>query len=166
MALRSPLRGWPVWQLPRWLAACVTAVIAAYAAAVAGALASTPVRPGDLRLCAVFVGCGAASVELTRRAGEREGLARDVYAIWDLSAAVLLPPLYALVIPLPRAVLTEWRIRRTLLHRRAYSTAAHGLSYAAASAGLQVRRARPVRRRGDRAAMPRPGSRSLPGAGW
>ena len=133
MALRSPLRGWPVWQLPRWLAACVTAVIATYAAAAAGALASTPARPGDLRLCAVFAGYGAASVELTRRAGEREGLTRDVYAIWDLAAAVLLPPLYALVIPLPRAVLTEWRIRRTLLHRRAYSTAAHGLSYAAAS---------------------------------
>jgi diguanylate cyclase (GGDEF)-like protein len=81
----------------------------------------------------VFVGCGAASVELTRRAGEREGLTRDVYAIWDLPAAVLLPPLYALLIPLPRAVLTEWRIRRTLLHRRAYSTAAYGLAYAAAS---------------------------------
>ena len=133
MAWRSPLRGWPVWQLPRWLAACVTTVIAAYAAAAAGALASTPARPGDLRLCAVFVGCGAASVELTRRAGEQEGLARDVYAMWDLPAAVLLPPLYALVIPLPRAVLTEWRVRRTLPHRRAYSTAAHGLAYAAAS---------------------------------
>jgi len=133
MALRSPLRSWPVWQLPRWLAACLTAVIAVYAAAAAGALASAPVRPGDLRLCAVFVGCGAASVELTRRAGEREGLTRDVYIIWDLAAAVLLPPLYALVIPLPRAVLIEWRIRRTLLHRRAYSTAAHGLSNAAAS---------------------------------
>ena len=133
MALRSSLRGWPVWQLPRWLAACVTAVIAIYAAAVAWALASEPVRPGDLRLCAAFVGCGAASVELTRRAGEREGLARDVYAIWDLPVAVLLPPLYALVIPLPRALLTEWRIRRTLPHRRAYSTAAPCLAYAAAS---------------------------------
>src|SRR5450432_3178162 len=133
MALRSPLQGWPVWQLPRWLAACVTTVIAAYTAAVAGALASTPERPGDLRLCAVLVGCGAASVELTRRAGEREGLVQDVYAIWDLPAAVLLPPLYALVIPLPRAVLTEWRIRRTLLHRRAYSTAAPCLANAAAS---------------------------------
>ena len=133
MALRSSLRGWPVWQLPWWLAACVTAVIATYATAVAWALASEPVRPGDLRLCAVFVGCGAASVELTRRAGEREGLARDVYAIWDLPVAVLLPPLYALVIPLPRALLTEWRIRRTLLHRRAYSTAAPCLAYAAAS---------------------------------
>jgi len=91
------------------------------------------VRPGDLRLCAVFIGCGAVSVELTRRAGEREGVTRDVYAIWDLPAAVMLPPLYALVIPLPRVVLTEWRIRRTLLHRRAYSTSAHGLAYAAAS---------------------------------
>ena len=47
-----------MWQLPRWLAACVTTVIAAYTAAVAGALASTPERPGDLRLCAVLVGCG------------------------------------------------------------------------------------------------------------
>ena len=122
-----------MWQLPRWLAACLTAVIAAYAAVAAGALASAPVRPGDLRLCAVFAGCGAASVELTRRAGEREGVTRDVYAIWDLPAAVMLPPLYALVIPLPRVVLTEWRIRRTLLHRRAYSTSAHGLAYAAAS---------------------------------
>ena len=131
--MRSPLRGWPVWQLPRWLAAYVTAVIVAYAAATAGALTSTPVRPGDLRLCAVFIGCGAASVELTRRAGEREGLTRDVYVIWDLPAALLLPPVYALVIPLPRVVLTEWRIRRTLLHRRAYSTAAFGLSNAAAS---------------------------------
>ena len=108
-------------------------MIVAFGAAVAVALASNHVRPSDLRLCAVFIGCGAASVELTYRAGEREGLTRDVYAIWDLPAAVLLPPLYALVIPLPRAMLTEWRIRRTLLHRRAYSTAAHGLAYAAAS---------------------------------
>ena len=133
MPLRSPVRGWPVWQLPRWLATYVTAVIAAYAAAIAWSAVSGQMRPGDLRLCAVFIGYGAASVELTRRAGEREGLARDVYAIWDLSAAVLLPPLYSLLIPIPRAVLTEWRIRRTLLHRRAYSTATHGLSYAAAS---------------------------------
>jgi hypothetical protein len=35
MALMSSLRGWPTWQLPRWLAACVTAVVGAYAAAVA-----------------------------------------------------------------------------------------------------------------------------------
>ena len=59
---------------------------------------------------------------------------------------MLLPPLYALLIPLPRAVLTEWRIRRTLLHRRAYSTAAYGLAYAAAS--VVFRSAVPVLRGG------------------
>jgi diguanylate cyclase (GGDEF)-like protein len=155
MSLWSSLRGWPVWQLPRWLALCVTAVIAVYAAAVAGALTFDPVRPGDLRLCAVLVACGAASVELTRRAGEQEGLTRDVYGIWDLPAAVLLPPLYALLIPLPRAVLTECRIRRTLLHRRAYSTATHCLANAAAS--LAFRSAAPALGGG----VTRPGGHAL-----
>jgi hypothetical protein len=152
MAPMSSLRGWPVWQLPRRLAACVTTVVPACTAAVAWALASETVRSVDPGLCALIVGCGAASVELTRRAGEQEGLTRDVYGIWDLPAAVLPPPLYALVIPLPRAVLTEWRIRRTLLHRRAYSTAAPCLAYAATAR--------------DRAAMPLPRSRSAARAGW
>jgi hypothetical protein len=47
--------------------------------------------------------------------------------------SILLPPLYALLIPIPRMTLYQWRIRRTLLHRRAYSAAAIGLAYAAAS---------------------------------
>lgn len=83
----SSLRDWPVWQLPQWLTACVTAVVAAYVAAVAWALTSETVRPGDFGLCAVLVGCGAVSVELMHRTGEQEGLARDVYAIWDLPVA-------------------------------------------------------------------------------
>ena len=70
----------------RCLAACVTAVVAAYAAAVAWVLASETVRPGDLGLCALLVGCGAASVELTHRTWEQERLTRDVYGIRDLSA--------------------------------------------------------------------------------
>ena len=166
MALRSPLRGWPVWQLPRWLAACVIAVITAYAAAAAGALASTPVRPGDLRLCAVFVGCGAASVELTRRAGEREGLTRDVYAIWDLSGRGAAAAAVRAADPPPArgahrvAHPPHPAAPQGLQHRGSRPVLRGGLG------GLQVRRARPVRRRGIRAAMPRPGSRSLPGAGW
>jgi hypothetical protein len=65
-----------VWQLPRRLAACITAVVAAYVAAVAWAPASETVRPGDFGLCAVLVGCGAGSVELTHQTREQEGLAR------------------------------------------------------------------------------------------
>ena len=58
---------------------------------------------------------------------------RDVYAIWDLPVALLLPPVYVLLVPIPRMVLTQARIRKTPLHRRAYSAAALGLAYAAAS---------------------------------
>ncbi len=58
---------------------------------------------------------------------------RDVYAIWDLPVALLLPPVYVLLVPIPRMVLTQARVRQTPLVRRAYSAAALGLAYAAAS---------------------------------
>jgi diguanylate cyclase (GGDEF)-like protein len=133
-AIRTPgITAWPVWELPGWLAALVVAIVAMYAAAICAAVAMTPVRAADLRLFGVLLVCGTLAVELTRRAGEPGGMDRDVYAIWDLPAAVLLPPLYALIVPIPRLILTQWRIRRSFLHRRAYSAASIGLAYAAAS---------------------------------
>ena len=127
------ITAWPIWELPSWLRALVAGIIAIYAAAICAALAITPVQAGDLRLFTVLLACGALAVELTRRAGEPGGLDRDVYAIWDLPAAVLLPPVYALIVPIPRMMLTQWRIRRSHLHRRAYTAASVGLAYAAAS---------------------------------
>jgi diguanylate cyclase (GGDEF)-like protein len=124
---------WPLWELPRWLQVLVAVVVAAYVAAVCAAVAITPVRSGQLRLFGLLVLCSAVSVGLTRRAGESTGVVRDVYAIWDLPAAVLLPPVYVLLAPLPRMALTQVLVRQTALHRRAYTAAAVGLSYAAAS---------------------------------
>jgi hypothetical protein len=93
----------------------------------------TRVEAGQLRLFAVLVLCGAGAVELTWRAGEPSGLVRDVSAVWDLPAAVLLPPVYALLAPVPRMALTQVRVRRAVFHRRAYTTAAIGLANATAS---------------------------------
>lgn len=90
-------------------------------------------QPGQLRLFGLLVLCSAVSVGLTRRAGENTGVMRDVYAIWDLPAAVLLPPVYVLLAPLLRMVVAQVRVCQTALHRRAYMTAAVGLGYAAAS---------------------------------
>jgi diguanylate cyclase (GGDEF)-like protein len=133
-AIRSlKVRAWPIRELPRWLAAFVSVVVAAYLAASGAAFTATPIHAADLRVFAVLIACGAAAVELTRRAGEQDGFVRDVYAIWDLPTAVLLPPLYALLIPLPRLALTQWRVHRSHLHRRAFSMAAIGLAYGAAS---------------------------------
>jgi len=72
-------------------------------------------------------------VELTKRAGENAGVIKDVYGVWELPLAILLPPLYALVAPILRFTLTQLRIRRVPLHRRVFSAALMGLSNASAS---------------------------------
>jgi hypothetical protein len=132
-SVRRSVSRWPLWELPRWLQALVACVIAVYCAATCTAVALTHVQTSQLQLFAVLVLCSAAAVELTRRVGEPSGLVRDVYAVWDLPAAVLLPPAYALLAPIPRMALTQLRVRRTVFHRRAYTAAAVGLAYAAAS---------------------------------
>jgi diguanylate cyclase (GGDEF)-like protein len=130
---RGAVSDWPLWGLPRWLQAMVAGVVALYCAAIIVAVDDTRVDARQLWLFGLLLACGAVSVELTRRAGETGGVVRDVYAIWDLPAALLLPPVYVLLVPIPRMVLTHFRIRQTMLHRRAYTAAAVGLSYAAAS---------------------------------
>jgi diguanylate cyclase (GGDEF)-like protein len=130
---RGAVSDWPLWDLPRWLQILVAGVIAVYVGAVGVAVAVAHVEAAQLELFALLLACGAVSVELTRRAGQTGGVVRDVYAIWDLPVALLLPPVYVLLVPIPRMVLTQARIRKTPLHRRAYSAAALGLAYAAAS---------------------------------
>jgi diguanylate cyclase (GGDEF)-like protein len=130
---RGAVSGWPLWDLPRWLQVLVAGVIALYLGAVAVAVAFVHVEARQLWLFALLLACGAVSVELTRRAGQTGGVVRDVYAIWDLPVALLLPPVYVLLVPIPRMVLTQARIRKTPLVRRAYSAAAQGLAYATVS---------------------------------
>ena len=128
-------REWPLWQLPRWLAAFIVVTTAGYGLAIAVALAAAPGHesPRDLWLCGLLLLCTALTVELTKRSGENAGLIKDVYAVWELPIAILLPPIYALLVPAVRLTLTQLRIRRVPLHRRVFSTAVVGLSYASAS---------------------------------
>jgi len=111
----------------------VAGTVTAYCAATCAAMAVTRMQPGQLRMFAVLLACCAMAVELTRRTGESGGPVRDVYSIWELPAALLLPPLYALLVPVPRMVLTHMRVRRAQIYWRAYTAAAVGLAYAAAS---------------------------------
>ena len=126
-------RDWPLWSLPRWLICFVLAVMAAYVAAIAVAASATSPQPRELLLFGLLLGCSAASVELTRRTGENAGLIKDVYGVWELPIALLLPPVFALIAPIFRFTLVQWRIRRSLPHRRAFSAASVGLSLGAAS---------------------------------
>src|SRR5258708_30428400 len=85
-------RAWPLWELPGKLAAFIIATTAVYAAALglAGWAANVSVR--DLVLFAALILCVATTVELTKRAGENAGVTKDVYAVWELPIAILLPP--------------------------------------------------------------------------
>jgi len=127
--------GWPIWQLRPWLVAFISLVIAIYVAAiaVAGAAAPWPEPSRNLWLFGALLLCSALTVELTKRTGENAGVIKDVYGVWELPLAILLPPVFALVAPIFRLTLTQLRIRPVPLHRRVFSAAVMGLSNASAS---------------------------------
>ena len=128
-------RKWPLWRLPRWLVAFIGLVTAVYVIAIAVAIAvgSGPESLRNLWLFGALLIGMALTVELTKRAGENAGLIKDVYGVWELPIAILLPPVYGLVAPVFQFTLTQLRIRRVPLHRRVFSAAVLGLSNASAS---------------------------------
>jgi diguanylate cyclase (GGDEF)-like protein len=127
------VRAWPIWDLPSWLIAFVSAVVLADVAVFGAAASATSLRAHDLGLFAALLACDALTVELTRRVGENTGMVKDVYATWELPAAMLLPLAYVPLLPIVRFALTQWRILRVPVYRRAFSAAAIGLSYVAAA---------------------------------
>ena len=127
------VRSWPLWSLPRWLVIFVLAVIAADLAAIGIAASITAITTSNLALFGLLLGCTAASVELTRKSGEQGGMIKDVAGVWELPAAILLPVLYALIVPIVRIALLQCRIRRAPVYRRVFSGAMLSLSYGAAS---------------------------------
>ena len=132
------LRDWPIWTLQDWLLAFVIVVVLADAVVFGLAVSSVTVHARDLLLFAGLLASSAATVELTRQAGENNGMSKDVYATWELPAALLLPLAYVPVLPIVRTALTQWRISRAPLYRRVFSAAAIGLSYVAAALAFHV----------------------------
>ena len=60
-------------------------------------------------------------------------MVRDFITVWVLPVAILLPPFYAMVAPIPLLMLTQWRMHRGVIYRRVFTAAAMGLAYGAAS---------------------------------
>jgi diguanylate cyclase (GGDEF)-like protein len=129
----TAVRGWALWSLPRGLTVFVLTVIVGYLAAIGVAAPLTTFREHDLVLFGVLLSCTAIAVELSRRAKERSGWDKDVQGVWEFPIVILLPPLFALIAPISRLALTQWRVSRPPLHRRVFSCSSIGLSYGAAS---------------------------------
>ena len=108
----TAVSAWPLWSLPRWLTAFVLTVVAVDAVAIGVAASVTTITAHDLLLFGLLLGCTALAVELSRRTGEPGGMIKDVQGVWELPVAILLPPLYALIAPITRIALMQWRVRR------------------------------------------------------
>ena len=140
------VRDWEWWQLPWLLRWYVGAVPVAARADLGLAAANTswhPARSGEVLPAARLrpdLGGGHPPDRL------RPGgcLVGDFLTVWVLPVAILLPPFYAIVTPIPLLALTQWRIHRGVVHRRVFTAAAIGLAYGAAALAF---RAFPVLRR-------------------
>ncbi|WP_395104075.1 GGDEF domain-containing protein [Actinomadura sp. SCN-SB] len=118
---------------PSLLAVYVPLVVAAHLALTVVAVLDAVPRSNDLLTLAALLACGVVCIEASRRLGMPAGVARDMLSAWWLPVALLLPPVYALLIPVPVQLLMQFRVRRTLLYRRVLVMSAQGLAGGAAS---------------------------------
>src|SRR6201986_5047368 len=131
---RADVRNWAWWQLPMVLR-CYVGVIPLVALGMIGfALSQTVWTVPDLLEYALLLGCGMVSVAATPRVAYiKSGMARDFLTVWVLPVAILLPPVYAMLTPIPLQVLTQWRVLKGVPYRRVFTAAAISLTYGAAS---------------------------------
>jgi diguanylate cyclase (GGDEF)-like protein len=127
-------RNWAWWQLPWPLRSYVGLVPVTAFALIGYAASQTTWRSGDLVKFLLLLGCGLISVAATPRIAYTQGaLVRDFITVWVLPVAILLPPVYAMVAPIPLLAVTQWVIHRGVVHRRVFTACAMGLAYGAAS---------------------------------
>ncbi len=126
--------GWAFWQLSASLRAYLVVMLLAWSAAVTGSLLRTRFDGTDLATFGLLLAGGCFALEVTRKHGETTGtLSKDLTLAWALPIAFLLPPAYALLVPIPFMILTQWRVRQTLIHRRVLTMAVQALALAMAS---------------------------------
>ena len=130
----ADVRNWAWWQLPMVLR-CYVGVIPLVALGMIGfAISQTVWTVPDLLEYALLLGCGMVSVAATPRVAYiKSGMARDFLTVWVLPVAILLPPVYAMLTPIPLQVLTQWRVLKGVPYRRVFTAAAISLTYGAAS---------------------------------
>ena len=128
------VRNWAWWRLPPLLRGYVGAVpLTAFVMMVFAASQTTWTVPDLLEFLLLLV-CGMVSVAATPRVAYlKAGVTRDFLTAWVLPVAILLPPVYAMLIPIPLQVLTQWRVHKGVVYRRVFTAGAISLTYGAAS---------------------------------
>ncbi len=131
---RASVRKWAWWRLPWPLRCYVGAAPLAMVVLIGYAASQTTWRQSDLLKFLLLLGCALVSVVATpRNAYLKSGMVRDFITAWVLPVAILLPPVYAMLMPIPLYSLTQALSPRSVVYRRVFSAAAISLAYGAAS---------------------------------
>jgi len=136
---RARIRDWPWWRLEPVPRAYVGLIPFLAFVLICLSAAQTSWHESNLTTFALLLGCGTVSVVVTPRTAYLQGgITRDFLTAWVLPICVLLPPVYAMVAPVPLVLLTQWRIHRGVFYRRAYTAATIALAYGAASVAFHA----------------------------
>jgi diguanylate cyclase (GGDEF)-like protein len=129
------VRDWPWWRLPPVLRLYVAVPPVAALFVMADAAALTDWHATDVAKFLLLVCCALISVASTPRIPyvSSSGMTRDFSTAWVLPAAILLPPIYAALMPVPIYVLMQWRVHRGVVYRRVFTAATISLGYFSAS---------------------------------
>jgi diguanylate cyclase (GGDEF)-like protein len=128
------VRKWAWWQTPWRLRLYVGIVPLVAFGLTCYAASQTTWHASDLAKFFLLMGCGMVSVAATPRdAFTPGGITRDFLSVWVLPVAILLPPVYAMLIPIPLQVVTQVRVYRGIVYRRVFTVAAFAIAYGAAS---------------------------------
>jgi diguanylate cyclase (GGDEF)-like protein len=137
---RAAVPRWAWWRLP-WLLRCYTgAAPVAMVVLIGYALSQTTWHVTDLLKFLLLLGCALVSVAATpRNAYVKPGMVRDFITAWVLPVAILLPPVYAMVMPVPIYLFTQFLAPRPrVVYKRVFSAAVISLAYGAAALLFRV----------------------------
>jgi diguanylate cyclase (GGDEF)-like protein len=128
------IRRWQFWTVSPPLRAYIFGVIAAALCSAAVAVARSHYYGSVYFLDVALLGCGIIAIESTRRMKETHGeIVRDLQSVWLLAIAVALPPVFALLAPIPLTAYKIWRLPGAVAYRRVFSGATVSIAYGIAS---------------------------------
>jgi len=128
------VRKWAWWCIPPVIRVYVAAVPLVALALTCFEVSHTTWHAADVWKYALLLSCGLLSVAATPQSAYLQGgMTRDFITVWVLPVAVLLPPVYAMLMPIPLYILTQWRVHRGVIHRKVFTASAIALAYGTGS---------------------------------
>jgi len=127
-------RSWQIWSLTDPLRGYLLLVTSLAVLAVALAVAHAPWHVAQFLVFLGLLACGVVAIESTRTIREIHGaIVRDLLPVFYLAIAIILPPVYAFLAPLPLLIYKLRRVPGLVAYRRVFSNATISLAYGSVS---------------------------------